>query len=146
MDRSPCCRLCGNNHPTKNMIAIFSQSGARERLSARIVDLARVPVRQGDGLPATVCQQCKRRLVALEKAVVQLSEFRRQCQDTYQTLVLSPSTTSINPVHSESLKRPKESSGSIGVSPDTARCRPPSKRSSGVSRSLLFSFDSCKYV
>ena len=133
------------------MIAIFSQSGDRERLSVRIVDIARVPVRQGDGLPTTICQPCKRRLLALEKAVVGLNEFCKQCQDTYQTMVLFPGTVSTQSNHtvyaqSESLKRPKESSSSIGVSPDTARCRPPSKRPSGVARSLLFSFDSCELV
>ena len=64
-------------------------------------------------------------------------------------MVLSPgtvSTQSNHTVQSESLKRPKESSSSIGVSPDTARCRPPSKRPSGVARSLLFSLDSCELV
>ena len=81
MDRSPCCRLCGKNYSAKNMVAIFSQSDAREELSARIVDLAQVPVRQGDGLPVAICQPCKHHLVALEKAVVGLSDFRKHCQD-----------------------------------------------------------------
>ena len=141
MDHSPCCRLCGRKYPAKSMIAIFSQSGDRERLPTRIVDLARVPVRHGDGLPTTICQPCKRRLVTLEKAVVGLSEFRKQCQDTYQTMVLSSGTASIHSnetLQSESLKRPKESSSNIGVSPDTARCRISDRGLAGpVLRTLL---------
>ena len=85
------------------------------------------------------------------KPVVGLNEFCKQCQDTYQTMVLFPGTVSTQSNHtvyaqSESLKRPKESSSSIGVSPDTARCRPPSKRPSGLLEVCFFPGDSCELV
>ena len=112
------------------MVSLFGIAGTREELPARITELVRVPVDDRDGLPASICQQCKRRVVPLEKAVQGLADFRKQCQQTYQDLVLSG-----EPV---TLKRTKESSGDVGVSPDIARYRPPLKKQSKAARSLSF--------
>ena len=135
MEVSP-CRLCSQNHVSKNMASLFNTAGIRDELPARITELIRVPVNERDGLPTCICQQCKRRVVALEKAVQGLAEFRKQCQQMYQDFVLSSVPLS--------LKRTKESSGDVGISPDIARCRPPSKKPSKAVKSL--SFDSGKYI
>ena len=98
----------------------------------------RVPVDDRDRLPTCICQECKRRVVALEKAVQGLTEFRKQCQQTYQGfVVLSSVPLSLN-------SATKESSGDVGISPDIARCRPPSKKQSKAVKSL--SFDSGKSI
>ena len=50
MEHSP-CRLCGQNHVSKNMVSLFSTAGIRDKLPARITKLIRVPVDGRDGLP-----------------------------------------------------------------------------------------------
>ena len=91
------------------MVSFFGISGRREELPARIVELVRVPVDDRDGLPACICQQCKRLVITLEKAVQGITEFRKQCQQTYQDFVVSGVPVT--------LKRTKESSSDVGVSP-----------------------------
>ena len=53
----------------------------------------------------------------LEKASEELSEFRKLASDSYQSFLPRPL-----------LKRTKETSAMVGVSPDTQKARPPPKR------------------
>ena len=61
------CRVCGSDGAPKNMVALFSPAGIKEDLPARITDLVQLPVDVHDGLPRSICQACKRRLVTLER-------------------------------------------------------------------------------
>lgn len=54
----------------------------------------------------------------LERATEDLRKFRSQANEVYGSLVMAKT----------GLKRTKESSGSIGVSPDTLKARSPSKK------------------
>ena len=58
---------------------------------------------------------CKKRLEVLEP-VIDLVDFQRQARDAATSLSKRPP------------KRTKETSGSVGVSPDMARARPRTKR------------------
>ena len=54
-----------------NVVAVISDHA--------LESLSYLPVDNRDGLPACICQQCKHRVVAPEKAVQDLAEFRKQC-------------------------------------------------------------------
>ena len=62
---------------------------------------------------------CKNRIVRLEEALVDLASFKKLSQQSRQALMRVSGPT----------KRAKETSGDIGVSPNTAKQRPSSKRS-----------------
>ena len=134
MERYP-CRLCGQNHISKNMVSLFSTAGIRHKLPARITKLIQVPVDDRDRLPTCICQECKHRVVALEKAVQGLTEFESNANVHTKTVLSSVPL---------SLKQTKESSSDVGISPDIARCRPRSKKPSKAVKSL--SFDSGKSI
>ena len=55
----------------------------------------------------------------MEKAAEDLKTFRSQANISY---------TKVRTYRSGELKRTKEISGSVGISPDTAKNRPPAKR------------------
>ena len=112
------CRLCRATVLTNRSISLLSHGGVQQRLPTRITCLLDVNVVSGDGLLRYICERCKRRFEALEKAVADLEAFRKQAKTCQRTLSL----TAVGP-----LKRTKESSGTF-VSPDTAKARPPAKR------------------
>lgn len=56
-----------------------------------------------------ICSMCKKRLEVLEGAAIDLVDFQTQAQDATTSLSKRPP------------KRTKETSGSVEVSPDTAR-------------------------
>ena len=132
------CRVCCSNCPSRNMVALFSPTALKEELPARITDIVQLPVDERNGFPRCICQPCKRRLVTLEKAIVDLRDFRRQAQESYRTFMLA---------QVRSLKRTKQSSADVGVSPDTAKARPPSKKPLTAAKRLTFGFqNSSKYM
>ena len=104
--------------PNDAAVSLFSHTAKQQRLSGRITDLLDVPVTQADGLPEHICRKCKRKLERLEKAAEELESFRSEAKNTYSILSLKRNE----------LKRTKETSSSIGVSPDTLRSRPPAKK------------------
>lgn len=113
------CRLCATVvSSSKNAVSLFSPTAVKQLLSSRIEDLLDVKVAENDSLPQYICEKCKRRVETLERAIEDLRKFRNQTSETYKSLVLARGA----------LKRTKESSASIGVSPDTLRSRPPSKK------------------
>ena len=85
----------------------------------RISDLLDVPIAENDGYPEHICEKCKRRLERLEKAAEDLENFRSQANSSY---------TKLRTCRRGELKQTKETSSSVGISPDTAKNRPPSKR------------------
>ena len=133
------CRLCRSLVAVNHCIALFSRGSAQQRLSTRITDLLDVSVDANDGLPQGVCEKCKRRLEHLEFAAQDLVDFRKLARDSYTALVPPRGP----------LKRTKESSGEIGVSPDIAKSRPPlKKQTAATSKRLDFGqsalTDNCK--
>ena len=104
--------------PSDAAVSLFSNTAVQQRLPDRITDLLDVPVTQADGLPGHICRKCKRKLERLEKAAEELESFRCDAKNTYSTFALKRNE----------LKRTKETSSSIGVSPDTLKSRPPAKK------------------
>ena len=97
-------------------VSLFTASSIRNKWPSRIQNLLEVSVSTDDGLPQHICSVCKKRLEVLERAAIDLVDFQRQARDAVTSL-------------SKRLpKRMKETSGSVGVSPDTARARPGTKR------------------
>ena len=112
------CRLCGTTASFQHAVSLFSPAAVKQQLSSRIRSLLNVEVAANDGLPQHICEKCKRRVETLERATEDLAKFRSQASEIYGSLVLARG----------GLKRTKESSASIGVSPDTLKVRPPSKK------------------
>ena len=103
------CRLCRTVVPTKRSTSLFSPLGLQQKWASRIEHLLDVSAANNDGLPAYMCDKCKRRLVYLEKAAEDLSDFREQARKSRRFTVVSRGQ----------LKRTKDTCGSV-VSPDTA--------------------------
>ncbi len=117
--RSCLCRLCQSAVPSAHAVCLFGPSATRQSLSSRISDLLDVPIAENDGYPEHVCEKCKRRLERLEKAAEDLENFRSQANSSYIKL---------RTCRRGELKQTKETSSSVGISPDTDKNRPPSKR------------------
>ena len=95
---------------------------------SRISGLLNVVVELEDKIQHYMCPKCKRQLVSLENAVEDLVNFRELAKQSQSTLKLRRGP----------LKRTKESSSDVGVSPDIIKARPPVKRCSSTCRSLDF--------
>ena len=81
------------------------------RSCSRIADLLDLPViGEKDSFSKHICEKCKRKLERLEKAVEEHTEFRCQAKSVLQKGNL------------------KETSSLDGVSPNTAKTRPPYKK------------------
>lgn len=91
-----------------------------------------------DGLPNLICAKCKRRVETLESAVMDLTQFKKEVTSCVATFL----------AQRRACKRIKDTSSDCGVSPDTAKARPPSKKMSH--RRLDFGpstiNDECSYV
>ena len=114
------CRLCWENIPDKRTISIFTKKSLERGWPSRITALLDIPVSKDDQLPAHICTRCMTS-VALEKACLDLAAFKKSSRACIERA-------------RQSVKRKKESTGSVGVSPDTLRERPRSK----VARRLQF--------
>ena len=131
------CRLCRASIASGSDVCLFSQTVVRQNLPGRITDLLDVPIAAKDGLPQHICNKCKRKLERLEKAAEELEDFRTQASSNHTILASTR----------RELKRIKETSASVGVSPDTAKtCRQPEKYVlsfiDGLDASCLFVFQS----
>ena len=115
------CRLCWGNASSKKVANLFSRKSLDQGWASRITALLDVPVSREDSLPPYVCSKCLTRLQALERAAIDLAAFKRSAKSC------------IEQSH-RTLKRTKETSGEVGVSPNTRRNRPHSK----VARRLQF--------
>ena len=112
------CRLC------RSVVGKYAVSlrNPTNRLAERIQDLLDVTVVLNDSMPQHICEKCKRRVESLEKAAQDLTDFRSLARATLKSFEEGE--------HRGPLKRTRETSGAIGVSPDTQKARPPSKKSS----------------
>ena len=124
------CRLCRSLVESKRAVSLFTVTGMQHQWAHRIESLLGLPVSSSDSLPTYICLRCKLQIVSLEKAAAHLKEFKEMawCSKTALERVRCP------------VKRAKDTSGDLGVSPDTQRERPKSK----LSRKRL-EFESKKY-
>lgn len=121
------CGLCRAD------IAVKHASRINGDWASRISALLDVAVDLEDKIPQYMCPKCRRRLVSLENAAEDLVDFRELAKQSQSALKLQRGP----------LKRTKESSSDIGVSPDISKARPPVKRCSSTRRSL--DFGQCMY-
>jgi len=77
-------------------------------------------VNDDDGLPNLICAKCKRRVETLESAMMDLTQFKKEVTSCVATFL----------AQRRACKRIKDTSSDCGVSPDTAKARPPSKKMS----------------
>ena len=108
------CRLCWENIAPKKATSLFTTISLQQGWASRISALLQVPVKPDDKLPKHACSKCINRVKTLEKAAADLSSFKR-------------SVRSVMEHHAGCLKRTKETTSDVGVSPDTLRERPQSK-------------------
>ena len=90
-------------------------SAVKNKWASRISQLLEIPVDKG--ISPYMCETCKLRLMKLEKAVVDLAAFRDLAKHSRQ-----------EQMRAGPHKRTRVTSSDVGVSPDTARQRPRSKR------------------
>lgn len=110
------CHLCRSVTTGNAAVALFSKKSSSQQLSSRISNLLDIDLpSQSDGIPPYVCCKCSRRFQRLEKAASELADFRQLAKENQRHFQLQR-------------KRPKETSGALSVTPDTARARPPAKR------------------
>ena len=131
------CRLCQSAVPSNRSVFLFSRGSVQQKLSSRFSDLLDLTVKNSDGLPQYVSCKCKRRLKILENAAQDLVDFRSLAKDSYSALLARGT-----------LKRVKDSSGEVGVSPDIAKARPPAKKQTMISSSKRLDFGQahpCEY-
>ena len=131
-----CCRFCSEVVSSNDVVGLSTPQATFDNLAARLSTLLQLPVSATDGLSQFVCRSCKHSLLNLEeKLAVKRSVVRAAYQRAGYVAgipqIQSPSNRS-----SLTLKRPKDTSGGSGVSPATARARPPSKRAT-VSHTLF---------
>ena len=111
------CRLCGTECSAKHSWSLTSDLSIKNRLLQRFQCLLDVRIELKDGLSTQVCRQCKRKLETLERAAEDLEKFKLMVRDVNAS------------IHTRRhLKRHKESSGVVNISPDTSRLRPAPKR------------------
>ena len=109
------CHLCHSSVPSAH--ALSGLTATRQSLYSRISDLLDVPISVNDGYPEHIIRKkCIRRLERLEKAAEDLENFGSQVTPSY-----------VHVARRGELKRTKETSSSVGVSPDTAKNRPQTK-------------------
>ena len=112
------CRLCTAEVDARTTVHLFNTSGYKNQWASRISTLLDVPVDKTDSISPYVCKMCTSRLVSLEKAAADLLVFRDMAQCSLAAL----QRTKQRP-----FKRTKETSGAVGMSPDTAKQRSSSK-------------------
>ena len=71
------CRLCWSNVVDKNVTNLFTRKSLERGWAKRITALFDVPVSQDDHMPPHVCSKCMAKVVALEKAMLDLAELKR---------------------------------------------------------------------
>ena len=133
------CRFFGEVVSSKYSIGLFTTQANFDNLAARLSVLLQVPISAHDRLSMFACRLCRDSLKNLEE---KLAAKRSAVRAVYQRAgyvigVAQISLAQIPPNQASStLKRPKDTSGGAGVSPATAKARPPSKRRT-VSRTLF---------
>ena len=99
------CRLCWNQVPDNRTTSLFTKKSLERGWANRITALLELPVSQSDQLPPHICSKCMNRVITLEKACVDLEDFKKSARACMQAQA------------HQSLKRPKQTAGDSGVSP-----------------------------
>jgi hypothetical protein len=95
-------------------VHLFTSTATERRWTHRISDLLEISVQKDDKLSPYICNSCKLKIVHFEKALTDLAAFKN--------MALSSSDRATGPQ-----KRTQNTSGGVGVSPNTCKERPPSK-------------------
>ena len=128
------CRFCADQVPSKHTVGLFTNQAALINLTTRFSTLLQLPVSSNDGLSKYCCRHCRDSLVNLER---KLTDTRNRVRVVYQHAGIVTNTTMEVPKRDlGTLKRAKDTSGGPGVSPATAKARPPCKKTA-VSRTLF---------
>ena len=117
------CRLCGESTASTNSVFLFSNLSKERRWAQRISGLLEVPVEE-DTAPSHICGRCKTRVLSLERALADLESFKETAR---LALEHCTSTSNSHETASHGQKRRKQTSGEVGMSPDTLREQPLSK-------------------
>ena len=130
--RSSTCRLCSSTTSRKYLFGLFTPLGEKEKLSDCLSTLLLVPITKNDKLPQYICRKCKEAFLVVERKLKSLRIQAKESFDKFQQTVPMHTQTHFNAptCTPESRKRPKHTSSLTGVSPFTARSRPPSKKAS----------------
>ena len=83
------CRLCQAAVPGNRATSLFSPGGLQRQWASRITELLGVSVRQDDSRSQHMCRKCTRRIEALERAMEDLRDFRKQAQESHESLALA---------------------------------------------------------
>ena len=121
------CRLCLSEVKSKHSTALFSGVGLQQNWPSRLRELLLVSVSRDDGLPSYICRSCVGKVETLERKLTTLR------QQAHQSILKFQATAQV------SRKRPKDTSSEVGVSPATAKARPPAKRMYAMEARQLFS-------
>ena len=108
------CRLCLCELASKRAVALFSEVGLQQNWPSRLRELLRVPVSVEDGLSQHICRSCSGKVETVER---KLQALRQQARESIEKIM-----------QASSRKRTKDTSSETGVSPSTAKARPPAKR------------------
>ena len=108
------CRICLSEVQPKHATALYTDVGLQQGWPSRLRELLLVPVDRGDDLPTHICRSCVGKVETLER---KLKTLRQQARASIKQLHARPSR-----------KRPKNTSGSVEVSPATVQARPSNKR------------------
>ena len=133
------CRFCGEVVSSNHSVGLFTTQANFDNLTAKLSVLLQLPISVDDGLSKFACRLCRNSLKSLEE---KLAAKRSAVRAVYQRAGYVPGVARISLVQippnrgCSTLKRPKDTSGGAGVSPATAKARPPSKRPT-VSRTLF---------
>ena len=101
-------KVCRSLVESTRIVHLFSSTGVERRWAPRISLLLDVPVDKSERISSYMCKSCAHRVESLEKAVKDLAVFRAMAQCSLERV------TGL-------LKRAKETSSNIGVSPDTIK-------------------------
>ena len=118
------CRLCLCELASKRAVALFSEVGLQQNWPSRPRELLRVPVSIEDGLSQHICRSCSGKVETVER---KLQALRQQARESIEKIM-----------QASSRKRTKDTSSETGVSPSTAKARPPAKRMYSTGARQLF--------
>ena len=115
------CKICYTRTEPTHRTQLFSVESEKVNLASRINKLLLIPVEKNTRLPHFICRSCKNKFLAVE---ARLESLRALARSSYEAL--AKCTTSEASV--SNLKRPKDTAGGPGVSPNTVRVQPVAKR------------------
>ena len=98
---------------SKRAIVLFGHVGLQQDWPSRLRELLHLPVSIEDELPQHICRSCSGKVETVER---KLQALRQQAHESIEKAMKAPSR-----------KRGKDTSNETGVSPSTAKARPPAK-------------------